>query len=98
MRPCSSRGACFVQSKILLEASTDSQKGASAIPESTDMGNFDAAEMLAYLENEGIDDAVLAFCGNKRKAIVLYSRFMNSPNFEPWLHRIVEASDVPAQG
>lgn len=56
-------------------------------------GDFDMGDFFLYLQQEGIDDAVLAFTGGSKNAMVLYTRFMACPNFEPWMKRML---DVPS--
>ena len=60
------------------------------------MAGFDEGAFLGYLQEQGVPDAVLEFTGNKRKAVVLYSRFMAGPNFKPWLERLLTADEGTA--
>ena len=75
-------------------ASQDESAVVSAVPFQT-AGNFDPGDFLAYLDEQGVHEAVLAFTGNKRKAVVLYSRFMSGPNFMPWLQRLLGDKGIP---
>ena len=56
-------------------------------------GDFDMGDFLLYLQKEGIDEAVLKFTGGSKNAMVLYTRFMASPNFEPWMKRVLDGHD-----
>ena len=62
--------------------------------EGEELGDFDPGDFLIYLQREGIDTAVLSFAGSQKNALVLYTRFLGSPNFEPWLRRMLERHDV----
>lgn len=69
---------------------TESQKDASRADHSSE---FRDAEFLQYLDDQGIDSAVVSFCGGAKGARQLYVEFMASPNFAGWLTRALDAAE-----
>jgi hypothetical protein len=77
--------------------------GKGAVTSHTCPSNGDASELkpeefLKYLDKQGVDKAVLLYCGGLQAARGLYHDFMHGPNFDGWMKRIMSSSEaqVPA--